>query len=284
MTTHSFVSLRPERCAWVFTSIVTLAVVLDPASAHAQINTSTLAPGPLSEGFSGTLSGSIMRVDGNSAILDLGIGGQIQVIRLFSDAGTNASQPRTVKQRVSLMGKIQYTAAGPQVIVNQSILYGRFEHMWNPRIGMTVFVQHQFNEFQRLLVRSLWGTRIMLPIVSREAFALHLGTGYMLEYNRILVSPGASDSPETIEHRWSNFLQVKTNTFGGRLLAQNTTYVQPRWDKLGDVRFLDEIELLVKVNQVLGVGATLSVLYDSAPPTGVKTTDTRIASTVTVSF
>jgi hypothetical protein len=47
---------------------------------------------------------------------------------------------------------------------------------------------------------------------------------------------------------------------------------------------LEELEVLAKVTEVFGLGTTLSVLHDSAPPTGVRDTDLRLMSTARLSF
>jgi hypothetical protein len=262
----------------------TLVALFASSSARAQVNTDTLRPGPVREGFSGGIDGSVMKLGGNVELLDLALGGRIQTLRFFAPKEGEEATQRTVKNLAVLMGSFHYTARIPQAIVNQALLHGRFMHMWHPRIGSVIFVQHQFNEFQRLRVRSVWGTSISMPLVHHRVFNLSVGSGYMFEYNRISVLPGASDAPQTFEHRWSNFFGVRINAFDGRLICQSTTYMQPRWDKLGDFRFLEEVEVLAKVNDMLGFGATFSFLHDSAPPTGVKNTDTRIASNVRLSF
>jgi hypothetical protein len=250
----------------------------------AQVNTDTLRPGPVREGLGGGFDGSVMQLGGNVELTDLSVGGRVQTLRLWPAAHGDDHSPRGVKRLVYLMGNFHYTARGPQPILNQALLHGRLMHMWHRHIGSVVFVQHQFNEFQRLRVRSIWGTSVTLPLVHHRLVNVSFGSGYMFEYNRISVLPGATDAPQTYEHRWSNFLGIRFHAFDGRLLAQSSTFMQPRWDKLADFRFLEEIEVLAKVNDILGLGATWSFLHDSAPPTGVKNTDTRIATNVRISF
>jgi hypothetical protein len=260
------------------------ALACTAQTVSAQVNTDALRPGPAREGLSGGVDGSFVKLGGNVELMDVGFGGRIQTLRFWPSTNGNGQEPRPLKQIVYVMSNFHYTARGDKPFLNQALLHARYMHMWHPRIGSAFFIQHQFNEFQRLRVRSIWGTSVSLPLVQHRLFNLSFGSGYMLEYNRISVLPGAHDAPETLEHRWSNFLGARINAFDGRLLAQSTTYMQPRWDKLADFRFLEEIEVLAKVNDILGFGATFSFLHDTAPPTGVKNTDTRIASNVRISF
>lgn len=65
------------------------------------------------------------------------------------------------------------------------------------------------------------------------------------------------------------------------MLLQNTLYYQPRFDAFDDFRFLEELEVMSRVATQFMFGATLSVLYDSAP-TGVVPTDLRLVSTLRI--
>lgn len=279
---------RLRNQARTLTTCATLFVGLSANDATAQVNTDTLRPGPPREGLSGGLDGSFMQLGGNVGLLDMGLGGRVQTMKFAPLAPGGDETDRAMQRMVYLMGSFRYTARdtpkGTQPIVNQALLHARFIHLWHRRLGSAIFVQHQFNEFQRLRVRSIWGTSLSSPLVHTRLFNLQFGSGYMFEYNRISVFPGASDPETTYEHRWSNFLGARLSLFGGRLLSQNTIYMQPRWDKLTDFRFLEELEVLGKVNDMIGFGVTLSFLYDSAPPTGVKNTDTRISSNIRLSF
>lgn len=267
-----------------FRLMIALMGILTPCKALAQVNTDPLRPGPVREGLSGGLDGSIVKLDGNIELLDVGLGGRVQTIQFWPESGDSSKQNRGMKRMVYLMGNFHYTARASQPFLNQALLHARFVNMWHPRIGTAFFTQHQFNEFQRLKVRSIWGASMSAPLLQHASFHVSLGSGYMFEYNHISISPGANDAPRTYEHRWSNFLGVRFSAFEGRLLGQSTTYMQPRWDELADFRFLEEVELLAKVSEAVGFGGTFSFLYDSAPPTGVKNTDTRIMTNVRISF
>jgi hypothetical protein len=267
-------------------ALLAQALLLAAASpARAQVNTDPLTPGPPPrEGISGSLSASIVKIGGNVQILDLGLGGRLQTMTFFPARPTDAPGLPYLRNLVLVMGNAHYTETFGRTFMNQGLLHGRFMHMWHRRVGSVLFVQHQFNEFQRLRVRSIWGASLSLQLVHHPIFNLSLGSGYMFEYNRISVLPGASDAPQTFEHRWSNFLGARLTMLDGRLLAQSSLYLQPRFDKISDVRVLEEIEVMAKTNDLLSIGGTFSVLVDTAPPTGVLPTDTRIASNVRLSF
>lgn len=267
----------------LFCLITSFATLLASREVLAQVNTDPLRPGPAREGLSGGLDGSFVKLGGNVELMDVGLGGRVQSMQFWPVVG-DSSKRRSMKRMVYLMGNFHYTARAGQPFLNQALLHSRLVNMWHRRIGTAIFTQHQFNEFQRLKVRSIWGASVSVPLVLGELFNLSLASGYMFEYNHISILPGSSDAPRTYEHRWSNFLGAKVSAFDGKLLGQSTTYLQPRWDQLSDFRFLEEVEVLAKVNDSIGFGGTFSFLYDSAPPTGVKNTDTRIVTNIRISF
>jgi len=268
-----------------FSFLAFCVVALAPGLAFAQVNTDTLRPGPVKPGFGGGLDASVMKLGGNVELLDVAFGGRIETRTFFPPRAGEPKDPSPYqKQAVLLMGNFHYTARGGSAFLNQGILHGRFTYFWNRYLGSRFFVQHQFNEFQRLRVRSVWGASVAFPFLHHPVVNASFGSGYIYEYNRISPFRGATDPLQTFEHRWSNYFGVRLNAFGGQLLMQSTTYFQPRFDKFSDFRLLQEVEALARVGEIFGFGATFSLLYDSAPPTGVKKMDTRISTNVRVSF
>lgn len=257
-----------------------LLLTLTAPEALAQVNTDSLRPAPTREGLGGGIDASVTVLGGNVNVVDVGLGGRLQTTTFFPSRPEDPPGLPWVQNLALLMGNAHYAARDGTKFLNQGLLHARFTRMWHRRVGTSVFAQHQFNEFQRLRVRSLWGTGVSLQIIRDAAFNLSGSTGYMLEHNSITVLPGAPDRPQTLEHRWSNFLGARLALWQDKLLAQSTTYFQPRFDDFADLRFLEEIEVLAKVTDTISFGTSLSVLVDTAPPTGVNTTDTRLASTV----
>lgn len=261
-----------------------LVVFATSERVQAQVNTDTLRPGPMRPGLSGGLDASFMMLGGNVELIDAGLGARLTARTFYPTRDIDGDVPPYIRQQSFLTGNIKYTARAGNAFVNQGLLHGRWTAMWHRRFGSNLFVQHQFNEFQRLRVRSVWGASAAVGIVHGKRLNVLFGSGYMYEYNRITPSPNTTEVLETFEHRWSNFLGMTLTAFDGRLAGQSTTYFQPRFDKMSDLRFLEEIEMLVKVNDNLGFGGSFSALYDSAPPAGVVPMDTRVMSNVRLSF
>lgn len=255
--------------------------------ASAQVNAEMLRQNLLKPGFGIHLDTTLSVARGNVEVLDVGASGRIQYQTLYpvSPARPGEEPPLPfVRQRVFITGSGRFaeSAAGP--FTSQTYLHMRWTGMWHPRAGSDVFVQHQYNRFFRLQRRSLVGAGLRVDIVHHPALLLWGGSAYMMEYELINVQPGALDAPETLRHRWTSYLSGRLSFAGGRLLAQSTTYFQPRFDDFSDYRILEELEALGKVTDVLSFGMTMGILHDSAPPTGVKTTDLRASSNIHVAF
>lgn len=270
-------------------AVVIGLLLTTPSSAQANpVNAEVLRPNPFRPGWSGGLDGSFSLSRGNVDLLDVGGGARVQFQTLYPDPPA-AIDPRRktapfVHHRVFLTGSGRFAEREGSPFMNQAFAHLRWTGMWHRRVGSDLFAQYQFNQFQRLRARVVTGVGARFEIVHLPVFMLWAGTGYMFEHDRIDVLPEAPDEPLTFHHRWTNYVTMRLAVFDDRLLLQNTTYVQPRFDAFADLRFLEEFEALAKVTEVFGLGATLSVLYDSEPPTGVEDVDLRLMSTVRLSF
>ncbi|MEZ4308740.1 MAG: DUF481 domain-containing protein [Polyangiaceae bacterium] len=264
-----------------------LSVGLAPSGARAQVNAESLRQDPLKPGFGANLDTSLSLARGNVTLFDVGAGGRLQYQTLYpappQAEGQTAPLP-FLHHRILVAGNGRYSENGSGPFVSQTYLHMRWTGMWHPRVGSDVFVQWQNNRFFRLQRRSLAGAGARFEIVHHPALLWWGGTAYMLEYEQINVQPGAPDAPETLSHRWTSYLTERFSFLGGRFLLQSTTYIQPRFDDFSDFRLLEEVEAQGKVTDVVSFGFNLSVLHDSAPPTGVQSTDLRMSSGIHLSY
>ena len=279
---NAFPMPRLPRLPVLFASLALLGVGLSSRGAAAQVNAEALRANPLKPGFSVNFDGSFALATGNVKLFDLQSTGRVQYQTLYPappvPEGETPPLP-FIRQRVLMAGSGRYSEANDKPVVSQSYLHMRWTGMWHPRVGTDVFVQHQYDRFFRLQRRSLAGAGLRVEIVHEPAFLWWGGTAYMLEYERINVQPGAPDAPETLSHRWTNYLTERL-PLGDAVLLQSTTYFQPRFDDFTDYRVLEVLEGMGKVTDLLGFGLALTVLHDSAPPTGVKNTDVRLTTNV----
>lgn len=276
---------RPRPTPTFLTTALTAALWLTwpAASARAQVNSEALRANPLRPGWSAGLDGSLSAYRGNIELVEVGGSGRMQYQTMHPVAPAPEGLPPTLPfmaQRVFVVASGRFAERLGEPIVSQSFVHARWTAMWLERLGSELFAQYQFNEFLRLQARGVAGAGVRVEMVHEPALLLWGATGYMFEYNRIDVLPGASDAPETFDHRSTSYLAARVALADNRLLLQYTTYYQPRIDRPADFRLLQDLEVQSRVNDVFGLGATLGLLHDSAPPTGVKTTDLRLTTTV----
>lgn len=279
---------RARRAASTWQSVSAGAFVLALASpALGQVNAEILRPNPFKPGFGAVLDGTFAVARGNVEVVDAGVSGRLQYQTVYpappSKVGEEAPLP-FLRHRVFLTGSGRFAENAAAPFISQTYLHARWTAMWHPRVGSDVFAQHQYNKFFRLERRSLVGAGVRLEMVHERPILVWGGSAYMMELERIDVAPGASDAPETLDHRWTSYLTVRASIYEGRLLLQNTVYYQPRFDDFGDFRVLEELELVTRLSDYLGFGATLSVLHDGAPPQSVKATDLRLGTSVRLSL
>jgi hypothetical protein len=262
-----------------------VAALSAPVAVASPVNAEVLRPDPLRPGWSGGLDGSFAIARGNLRNLDVGGAGRVQFQTLHAARPDRPPPPLPfLAQRVFVTTSGRFAENRGTPFVSQAFSHARWTAMWHRRVGSDVFAQHQLNEFLRLQWRAIAGVGVRVVAVHRPVFMLWGGSGPMFEHERIDVAPGASDAPTSSAWRWTNYVTMRVAVFEERLLLQNTLYVQPRFDRLADLRVLEEFEVLANVAPHFGLGATFDVFHDTAPPTAVERTDLRLVSTVRVSF
>ncbi len=266
-------------------SVFALALVT-PRAAHAQVNIDALRPEALREGWQGSVEASFALSRGNIELVDVGGSARAVYQSLYaqSEAEKAAKALPWVHHSAVLSVSGRFATRSGEAFVSQGLAYARWNAMWHRRVGTDLFAQYQFNEFLRLKGRVMGGAGGRFELVHTEPLLLWAGVAYLLEYERIDVEPGAPDAPDVLTHRLTAYLAARVATFGGRLLAQNVVYVQPRIDAPNDLRVLDELEVQAKVTDAFSLGITASLLHDSEPPVGVRDTDLRLLTTARLSL
>jgi hypothetical protein len=150
-------------------------------------------------------------------------------------------------------------------------------HMGHVRYAVSVlewlagetFAQLETNEFVLLRMRLLFGGGPRLAFFQNDQFAGHVGTAYMAEYEQLdsqsFVSQPTSSDRTNWWHRWSSYLSLRLLVREG-LSMGCTTYVQPRFDALSDVRVIHDAALEVALSEWLGLELGMAIRHDSKPP------------------
>ncbi len=251
------------------------------STAFATINAELMVKDPFAAGWSGTVQGRISLSQGNVRLIDVGGTLQLQYQRLFDRRSTDPpDDPPFIRETIALRADGQVAEQDGRVFIGQAFAYLRWTRMWHRYIGTDAFSQLQYNRFLRLQSRILAGAGVRLYLLRNRSTLSYVGSAYMLEREQIEVAPGANDRAEQINHRWTNYATLRIDPLSGRLVAQNTIYAQPRFDRFRDLRVLNTLEVMAAVTEAMSIGTTLSVLYDSEPPSDVEQVDVRIQSNI----
>ncbi len=246
-----------------------------------QVNAEVLKVAPWKPGVSLGADASFALGRGNVVFLEAGGTVRVQWQTVHEADGDGESW---VKQRVFAVANARYSETGRGAFVNQTFAHARWTALWHPRVGSDVFIQYQTNQFLRMQARAVGGPGVRVEVLRTKALAIWAGSTAMFEYDRLSPLQDSAEALETIDVRWSNSLTLRLSLFDARLLVQNTTYAQPRFDTFADARFLNETEVMAKVVDALMLGVTVSVLHDTRPAFGVVPTDLRVFSTLRLSF
>ena len=125
-------------------------------------------------------------------------------------------------------------------------------------------MQAQYDEFRLLQRRLVAGAGTRVVFANYERFRGWVGTGAMIEFEKRNIAtenqpPTGPDPVDMTNPRWSNYVTLLIGLVPKYLALINTAYVQPRWDKFGDIQILEEARLSLKVTDHLGLTTDLSV-------------------------
>lgn len=246
------------RYAFIASFVVAL---LSSRAAFAQVNAERFRDPKSQPGVGGAVEGSIVVDTGNTQGINAGAAG---VLRWLDDP-----------HLVLLFAKGEYSRFNNETNVSRALAHLRYNYRLASWLWGEAFVQTQRDGFQRLLRRDVFGTGPRFGLLQLPTFRVYLGTAYMFEREDIAVEVGTPDSPTTRANRWSNYLSVLW-LFDERFSITGTSYIQPRFDRFSDYRWLSEAGLVVNIWRGFSTKLDVSIRYDSEPPTNVKRLDTEI--------
>jgi len=249
--------------------IISIVVFVDITSLNAQVNTERMRIGSDHKGLSGFFDINLRVKSGNVEIFDTGSG-----LRL----GYSGNRFMTF-----IVSNIQYATKKSKTFINRGFTHIRYNRNFHPRCTFEVFTQYEFNEFIRLLSRTLVGTGARIPLLKRDQFTLFYGSTYMHEWEHLNVRAGSGDIAKSSINRWSNYLVTNWQSKHDAAFV-NTVYIQPRFDDFNDIRILNEMALQAKVSSWLSITLTFNLRFDSKPPSGVKKTDIELKNSLRLSF
>lgn len=214
---------------------------------------------PAATGFDATLDAALEASGGNTETLDV---------------ETDATlQWATDLQRLRVMLGYDLERADGADAADDTFVHLRHNRAFGRVVKSLLFVQWQRNPFQRLRSRLLLGAGARFDLVHEDHVHLRFGTAHMVEIERIV----GDDAVEDTDQRLSSFLDFAWRLPAGSIFTA-TTFVQPRWDRLDDMRAIAVAGLETPLGGGFSLTTTIDATYDSEPPDDVEELDWELTT------
>jgi putative salt-induced outer membrane protein YdiY len=241
--------------ATLFTSL------LASRSAFAQFNAEKLRDTHGREGFTPAFEGTLTGRTGNSEGVVAG--------------GAGILRWRYKPHLFFIHARSDYARFNQETSASRALAHARYNYEINPWLFGELFGQVQRDGLQRLSRRDLVGLGPRFALYESVPFSLFFGTAYMLEHELIRVQAGATDKPETLVDRSSNYVSTMVVP-DDRVTFYFTIYAQPKIADASDLRILAELSLQYSLGKHFMTRIDGQMRYSSLPPTGVKALDTEL--------
>lgn len=229
-----------------------------------------LAKPPEEDGVTGDVSLKLNWRTGNNPIFDLG-GAATVVLKEGRWLGLGVARGGYGTSRGLTLTRKTFEHVRARV---------RVEGRWR----WEAFVQHEYDQFRRLLLRGLAGTGPAFKLVEQDTVGILLGVAYMFEYEELDNRMGTVDAGEdAFAHRASAYITGHED-LSDKVAIVQTVYVQPRLDAPSDLRILGELAVQTKLTTHIALRNSFTVAYDASPPDQVETLDTALELALIVSW
>lgn len=239
------------------------------------------------EGWGGHFDAKLSFLTGNADLQQLGGSTRVQYQRFHTDSefkklSTQIGRPVS-RHLVFLVSSIDVGRRKKNYFINRGFSHLRWVRRWIPLLSSEVFIQHQFDDFKRLQNRVLIGSGARVPLLEEKNLSLNLGSGVMLELERLSIN-GAISDPLTRYIRLTEYLAFSWNSLDKKMSIVNTLYYQPRVSGWSDYRILNELDIDFSFNQTLSFVFQIRGSYDHEPPQDVKPFDLGVTQALRVRF
>jgi putative salt-induced outer membrane protein YdiY len=206
--------------------------------------------------------------------------GNTQLVAL---TGSALCEMRRGRHLFFLIARGDYAEKAGDAFVSKDLEHFRYRITLKGPLEAEAFIQHDRDDFRRLALRALGGVGPRLHLHPFASFDAAIGAAVMVEHERFSQGPERDAGISENDLRLSTYLYLTTDV-GPKLKLGNTTYVQPRLDRRGDIRLLNELAVIAKANDHLALKLTYTSAYDSQPPEGVSPLDTTLKGSIQVTF
>lgn len=233
-----------------------LLSAMPPGPGQAQIVNTLEGFAEQAPGWSGSVEARFSLSGGNTELVSLSAGGQVQ-----HQSGAN---------RWRLLGGASREKSRGERVEESTVAHLRHNRRLLPWLSTLTFLQHQRNPFQRLKTRFLAGAGARFDVLRASRVYGALGLSHMVEIERIEDVEGTDT-----DQRLSLFTILEGKLREGVVL-ELTSFVQPLWSDLSDMRAIIAASLRVAVVGSLSLTLNYDLQHDTEPPDGVQETDWKL--------
>lgn len=236
----------------------------------AQINIESLRRDDAPEGLSGSLGGDLNVTTGNVDFVQINLNARLTRVQ-----GT-LTELLIGQGGLGFLGRNRFATSG--------LVHYRQTYRLTDWIGPEWYAQTDYDRSLLLDLRVLVGGGARFDFARGEWGRFGAGVSLMLEHEQLGLPPTAVHPTRTTEIRNSTFVSLRIVP-GDHLVVSSTTYLQPAlYDVAGDMRVLENLRIATSLTERLALTVTFDLRYDSDPPDGVSSLDTRTRMGVTFSY
>lgn len=183
-----------------------------------------------------------------------------------------------------LVANTQYRDGFTKILDRRGFIHARYNYKFSDKYTIESFFQNEFNDFQKLNSRILYGLGSRLKLLdygddsSNTKSYVYLGNAFMLE-DEILENEGKLPLITRSTNYLSVFLRIsKTIDF------ISVTYYQFRVDEINDYRILNDTRLEFQISKHLKFISAFDYRFDNVPAFDVKKYDYELRNGIRVEF
>lgn len=247
-----FAGRRGYFCTMCFTRILfSVLFLLTAACAGAQIvNVESRRIQTDTTGWAGSFGGNISLAK--------------NVEKVFSAGGFAHLQYKNSKNLYLFLGDYSFLKGSGKKYTDNTFFHLRYNHKFSNLLRWEVFTQLQTNKITKISSRFLAGTGPRLKLSGSGILHVYLGVLAMYEYEREFTAPAVVHH-DVRNSSYLSFTLRPTPT----LEIISTTFYQPRIDRWGDFRILNQESASLSITQKLSATINWNYLYDRFPVEGV---------------
>ncbi len=254
--------------AFVLCLVTGLAGLGVPVRAAAQVDVQPLSREEPPEGVSGTLTANLTAQTGNTDFAQVGLSG-----RVFKVDG-RVTTMMVGNGGLGFLGRSRFASSG--------LFHYRKTYRTSAWIWPEWYVQANYDRAQLLKFRTIGGVGARTPVSEGRWGEVGAGASIMVEDERLELPDTAAHPRKTTAMRASGFLSFRL--VASQVVVTSTSYIQPRFDDLGDVRILHDLSVATPVTDRLAMTVSFDMRYDSGPPDGLSALDARLRTGLTFQY